>query len=42
MPLKHSLIIHLKKKFMVKKKTINVLTIFFFFLYKSGVKTFLK
>ena len=43
MPLGHLLIIHLKKVFMRKgkKKTINVLTVFFT-SHKSGIKTFLK
>ena len=31
-----------KKKFYRKKKTINILTIFFFISHKSNIKTFLK
>ena len=31
-----------KKKFTEKKKTINILTIFFFISHKSNIKTFLK
>ena len=45
MPLRHLLTIQLKKKFYEKskkkKKTINILTVFFIF-HKSNVKIFLK
>ena len=40
-PLGHSLIIHLKKVFIGKKKVINILTAVFIF-HKSGIKIFLK
>ena len=37
------LTIHLKKIFIEKgKRAINILTVFFFISYKSGVKVFLK
>ena len=41
MLLGQQLTIYLKKVFIEKKKTINILTVFFI-SHKSGVKTFLK